>query len=450
MRDHGDETESTVSRDSITVYQTYEEERFGVPTVVLKFVSERDDAAEVRVAIELPPALHIEEVGFHPDYRREAWTVDSDRLEFAAEIRPGEEVTTMYAVESLAADQLDSLLDSLSIEGVAGETTDSGTADSGFDPHPSRRSEHTAGETSAENVTVDDLKAQVETYPEADDEEEATADGVDFGEPPAETASASDEPAGDSDTTPSEVEGESEDDEPLDTLGLAEIDEVEDDETGGDEHDEDNEPSPDTSGHDEPEPDEDADEKTDEDADEKTDEEENAAEETDTATVAAGAAERAALSDYSTAELVAELDDRVAAGGFTDDDRGRLYELLLGETDGATVSDELRVAHLQKRVSDLEAGMEGINEFDARHGPPAEAFAELEEKLATLSGRVETLDREVSSATDEVERLAPRLDNVEDDVDSLADGQEALETEVSTLQEWRERVKSTLQALGDQ
>jgi len=84
---------------------------------------------------------------------------------------------------------------------------------------------------------------------------------------------------------------------------------------------------------------------------------------------------------------------------------------------------------LQRRISDFEASVAEIEEFDAQHGRPVVAFAELTEELETLEERVEA---------------------TENDVDSLAADQEELESEVTTLQEWRDRVKSTLSALGSQ
>ncbi len=513
MRDNDNETESTVSRDGITVYQTYQEERFGVPTVVLKLVSEREEPADVEVAVGLPPDLHITEVGFHPDYGREDWSVESQRIAFSATIGPEEDVTTMYAVESLADSQLDSLLDNLTIERVAGETGEGeSAADAEFGPHPARQSVPTTGETSAESVAADDL-AEVETYPAGENDEAATA----------ESAYASDE------------DGDDGADDALEALGLAETDDVEGVEAGDDDVAQ-NIPSEvqqdaDTGDTDESAPDEDvetaADETTDADVDEDADaestddagetadeaeeekadededdaadagadadaeEEEKAEGETDTDADVPDAAERAVLSEYATAELVAELDQRVDADGFTDEDRERLYELLLDDSDGATVSDELRVAHLQKRVSDMEASVEPLDAFRDRHGAPADAFAELAEEMSALGERVDSVEDDVSAVTDRVDEAEPRLDDVEDDVsavtdrvdeveprvdsveddvsavtdrvdeaeprlddveddvDSLAEEQAELESEVSSLTEWRERVKSTLSALGD-
>jgi len=516
MRDNDDETESTVSRDGITVYQTYQEERFGVPTVVLKLVSEREEPVEVEVAVGLPPDLHITEVGFHPDYGREDWSVESQRIEFSATIGPEEDVTTMYAVESLADSQLDSLLDNLTIERVAGETGEhESAADAEFGPHPARQSVPTTGETSAESVAADDL-TEVETYPAGENDEAATA----------ESAYASDE------------DGDDGADDALEALGLAETDDVEEVEAGDDDVAQ-NIPSElqqdaDTGDTDESAPDEDVEtavesaldedvetadvETTDADVDEDADtestddagetadeaEEEKAEEDEDVAADAGAdaeeeadegteqeetadaeeeetaeeetdadapeAAERAVLSEYATAELVAELDQRVEADGFTDEDRERLYELLLDDSDGATVSDELRVAHLQKRVSDMEASVEPLDAFRDRHGAPADAFAELAEEMSALGERVDSVEDDVSAVTDRVDEVEPRLDDVEEDVsavtdrvdeaeprlddvedeiDSLAEEQAELESEVSSLTEWRERVKSTLSALGD-
>jgi FtsZ-binding cell division protein ZapB len=418
MRDHGDGTESTVSRDGVTVYQTYQEERFGVPTVVLKLVSERA-AADVHLTVDLPPDLHIEEVGFHPDYRREDWSVARNRLTFETGLGPDEEVTTMYAVESLAADQLDALLDNLSIERVADASGPDST--SGFDPHPARRSDRSPGGATAADdagdaageATAEDLQAQVETYPAGDDQEEVSAADVDFSTGPDETLIDPIESGEDTDPPTDDSDPAGADDA---AAGSADADNTDDESEATD-----GESAPATGWEESPASD------TDEvEADAETDVEDATEDTTDADE----------LADYSTTELVAELDQRVQAGGFTDQDRERLYELLLGEAGGTTVSDELRVAHLQKRVSDLEASMEAVNEFDDQHGSIAEAFADLQAELASLDKRVDSIDRNVSRQADRI--------------DALEDGQEALESEVSALSTWRERVRSTLGALGDE
>ncbi len=465
MRDHGDGTESTVSRDGVTVYQTYQEERFGVPTVVLKLVSEREGGADVRLTVDLLPDLHIEEVGFHPDYRREDWSVDADRLTFATGLGPDEEVTTMYAVESLADDQLEALLDNLSIDRVASAGPES---DSGFDPHPARRSDRSTGAPAAHEAdgdpTAEDLQAQVETYPADEEPEEVSAESVDFStdademlidptdaadaDPPAEADEATESVEADdgSDTawdddpgeTAATEAGEAVPDTGTESEGLA----SEAEETTADVETDTEEATADVEADvgDTEETEDVAEAET---AQESVEEEATVetaplAEDTadEDAISAVADADEKSLSDYSTAELVAELDQRVHAGGFTDQDRERLYGLLLGEAEGATVSDELRVAHLQKRVSDIEASMEAVNDFDDQHGSMAEAFADLQADLSALGQRVDSIDSKVSRQTDRV--------------DDLEDGQEALESEVSALTTWRERVRSTLGALGDE
>jgi chromosome segregation ATPase len=341
MSDKGDDVESTINRDGITVYQTYREERFGVPTIVLKLVSEYGEPVEVGIVVDLLPDLQIEEVGFHPEYGRENWTVDSDRLEFSDEIEPGEEVTTMYAVESLAADQLDSLLENLSIATI---DVDSEKAE------PVSRSESQpdsqAGTVPAEDVTAEILQSK-------DDPDQETGHGT-------ESEHVDEEEAGE--------DAEAED-------------------VAGEEDEEDSE-----------------DEETEDEADEV-----EAVPGAETVTEEGTGKEEAAVGEGSgeggqkvTTPAQAELSDLST---------GALFQ------------------ELQRRISDFEASVAEIEEFDAQHGRPVVAFAELTEELETLEERVEA---------------------TENDVDSLAADQEELESEVTTLQEWRDRVKSTLSALGSQ
>ena len=375
MSDKGDDVESTINRDGITVYQTYREERFGVPTIVLKLVSEYGEPVEIGIVVDLLPDLQIEEVGFHPEYGRENWTVDSDRLEFSDEIEPGEEVTTMYAVESLAADQLDSLLENLSIATI---DVDSEKAE------PVSRSESQpdsqAGTVPAEDVTAEILQSKDDPDQETDDRNGASESGA---------AEDSDERDAEPDVDGTEHEdqetGHGTESEHVDEEEASEDAEAED--VAGEEDEEDSE-----------------DEETEDEADEV-----EAVPGAETVTEEGTGKEEAAVGEGSgeggqkvTTPAQAELSDLST---------GALFQ------------------ELQRRISDFEASVAEIEEFDAQHGRPVVAFAELTEELETLEERVEA---------------------TENDVDSLAADQEELESEVTTLQEWRDRVKSTLSALGSQ
>ncbi len=512
MTDHGNKAESTVSWNGITVYQAYQKERFGVPTVVLKLVSDRDDSAEVRMTVTLPPDLNIEGVGFHPDYGRENWTVDSGRLEFATELDPGEEVTTMYAVESLATDQLDSLLDSLTVEQVAGEMVDA-TADQ----HSATQSDRSASPESVGNSTTGDREplAEAGEGSRADDGtagiEEAEAGGPatedDLGLAEIDDGGGPDSDLG----VVGENEGEDEEEAEDEGIGVGGEDEDEDedgigvggedeghsglaptdvdlsrtsDAAAGSEHEGDgeggHEPAEDRVGQEEVAAE--AEERDDagreeavagggetgESGDGERDEDRPDERETGEGEQPAAETAEQELSGYPTAELVSELGQRVQAGEVTDEDQNRLQELLPGQTEGATISDETRVAHLQKRVSDIEATVQAnadqVADLSPRLGGVEDDVDSLSEGQDALEGQVEDLSPRLGDVEgdidalsegqdaleDQVEDLSPRLGDIEDDIDALAEGQDALEAELSTVQEWRDRVRSTLGALGDQ
>lgn len=129
------DTEATVIRDGLTVRQTYAQERFDIPTVALELDSARDEPVRARLVVDLPAALDIDEVGFHPNFRRDSWTVENGRLAFEADVPSDRTITTMYAIETLQPDQLDALLANLHIDRVSvapGEA--SGPTDDAADP----------------------------------------------------------------------------------------------------------------------------------------------------------------------------------------------------------------------------------------------------------------------------------------------------------------------------
>jgi chromosome segregation ATPase len=375
MSDKGDDVESTINRDGITVYQTYREERFGVPTIVLKLVSEYGEPVEVGIVVDLLPDLQIEEVGFHPEYGRENWTVDSDRLEFSDEIEPGEEVTTMYAVESLAADQLDSLLENLSIATI---DVDSEKAE------PVSRSESQpdsqAGTVPAEDVTAEILQSKDDPDQETDDRNGASESGA----------------AEDSDERDAERDVDETEHEDQETGHGTESEHVDEEEAGEDAEAED------VAGEE----------------DEEDSEDEETEDEADEVEAVPGAE---TVTEEGTGKEEAAVGEGSGEGGqkVTTPAQAELSDLSTGAL----------FQELQRRISDFEASVAEIEEFDAQHGRPVVAFAELTEELETLEERVEA---------------------TENDVDSLAADQEELESEVTTLQEWRDRVKSTLSALGSQ
>lgn len=483
-------TESVVSYDGITVSQTVEDEQFGVPTVGLELASGREEPVDVRVVVELPPELSIGEVGFHPEYRREDWRVVEDRLLFETEVPAGDQVTTMYAVDSLEAEQRAMLLENLYIERVsadedpAARDTDVGLIDV---------DEADAGEELVETDSVDTEESPV-----------LVTAGGDDGETPVETADSGDdtEPTGstddtDEDTTDGPPAADESDGTPTeDRVGDRSGDPLTDTPDSGD-------PLTDTETSDDPLTDtrESGDPLTDtEDSDdpltdtEDFDDSQSTAGESDDPQSTAGESDEVSpdpdagtagdtpaepsgtddLSGYAVGELLAELTSRIEAGEVPDESGEQLGTVTREREPDSDVPEELRVGHLQQRVSDVEAFLEPLQGADGDRTNPAELFDETAEQLETLAEQVEAIDETIEARgelladleqrldglEDETSELRqtvdgraadvePRLESVESDVESIEDRHERLESEVSTLNEWQERFKSALNSLGE-
>lgn len=371
ITDHNGGTEATVTRDGITVHQTYQEKRFGVPAVVLKFVSQREDPVEVRVAVELLPDLQIGEVGFHPEYGRENWTVDSNRLEFTDEIGAHAERTTMYAVESLADDQVDSLLDNLSVERVAGSSFESES-----DTQPGSQFSYSTGTVPAESVIGGVSADEDESDPDVD-QRAAAASTVEPDDRTGETAAEATEAERDDQTASDEenpVHGEEDEEER-------------------------------------------------EEREDREDEIEDEHEVRDDANGAGTATEVVAVSGE--APEMTERPTRETANRTTAEDGQTATEPAqpeLSDVPTATLLTELR-----DRTSDLEQSMEMLEQFDTRHdGQPVEAFARIEDELAALDDRLEDVE-------DDVDSLAEGQDELESLVSTLQEWRDRVESTLSTL-----------------
>ncbi|MFW6458715.1 MAG: hypothetical protein ACOCY6_04810, partial [Halodesulfurarchaeum sp.] len=91
--------EQVLRSEGITVRKSFDEEGFPVPAVRFEIEAERDESATVRVSETLPEQFGIEQIGFHPDYGKEYWTAHSDgTLHYEREISPNQTVTTVYGV----------------------------------------------------------------------------------------------------------------------------------------------------------------------------------------------------------------------------------------------------------------------------------------------------------------------------------------------------------------
>lgn len=108
----------TVSRDGVTVEKSFEPDSFPVPAIAFEISSSRDGAATVRLVDVLPEEVDGTDVGFHPDYGDEFWSVEDGEIVFEREFDGGESFTTVYAVREGDLDTIERFLVEPELEAV--------------------------------------------------------------------------------------------------------------------------------------------------------------------------------------------------------------------------------------------------------------------------------------------------------------------------------------------
>jgi uncharacterized protein YoxC len=164
-----------ISSDGVAVTKRFEEDEFPVPAIAFEFVSERDEAVMVTLSDEVPESVAVEDLGFHPEYGSEYWTIDEDEIAFEREFEANAEYTTVYGIRATGAEDVEKFLTEPVIESVdpplpEGKQGDTGAAD------------HDAGSDDIVPESGDDIVKDVISgegnVPGLEDEDEATEEEI--------------------------------------------------------------------------------------------------------------------------------------------------------------------------------------------------------------------------------------------------------------------------------
>jgi len=123
-----EEVSVVVERDGIRVEKTFEPEDFPVPAIAFAINSERDEPVDVRLVDQVPDEIPAEDIGFHPKYGAEFWSVEGETIVFEREFEAGEEYTTVYGLRARDTDQVERFLGEPDLERVDPEREDSSQA----------------------------------------------------------------------------------------------------------------------------------------------------------------------------------------------------------------------------------------------------------------------------------------------------------------------------------
>ncbi len=110
--------EVTVSSDGVTVVKRFEEEEFPVPAIAFEFESSRDESVTVTMSDTVPEGIEVEDLGFHPEYGSEFWTIDDDTITFERELEAEGSYTTVYGIRATGSDDVKQFLTEPTIESV--------------------------------------------------------------------------------------------------------------------------------------------------------------------------------------------------------------------------------------------------------------------------------------------------------------------------------------------
>ena len=382
-----EEVSVVVERAGITVEKSFEPEDFPVPAIAFVIRSERDEPTEIRIADSVPDDVPAQDIGFHPKYGADFWTVEDDRIVFEREFETGEEYTTVYGLRAKDTDDIDRFLTEPAIEGLD-ET-------------------ETVGDIIGEDTSEDDSAG------ESDDVDETEADsGVSLDlEDPIESSAEDDTAAGDEETPEPRAEASTADLE-------AAVAEAETTTTA-------DEPDTDANGAD-------GIDVTVGEVEEPTGAEGNGA-------------ETAAVESITPDDLAATLAAEIRAGEVDDEDLETLRDALGADLDEVEPSVpgslEARMEKLQRDVTEVTAYTDALAAFLDEGGSAEELLAmrddieAMEDSVDSLEASLEAVEARVDSTETTAEAAAEDVAALESTVDGLSKNLSGVEAEVTGLRE---------------
>lgn len=177
-----EEVNVVVEHHGVTVEKSYEPDDFPVPAIAFVVRSTRDKPVDVRLIDDVPDDIPAEDIGFHPQYGAEHWSVEDSTIVFEREFEPGEEYTTVYGLRASDAADVERFLDEPDLDHVTPELEESSD---------------TVGEV------IGEVELDEETEEEKPDE---PVEPLDLQEPGADTAGADAGSAGGTEASPGDLE----------------------------------------------------------------------------------------------------------------------------------------------------------------------------------------------------------------------------------------------------
>ena len=157
-----------VSSDGVTVSKRFEEDEFPVPAIALEIQSSRSETVTVVIVDQVPEDVAVEDLGFHPEYGSEYWTIDEDEITFEREIEAESEYTTVYGIRATGTDDVEKFLTDPAIQSV--------------DP-PLEESDDPVVDESGSDVVRDVIAGDSDAVPGLEDQEDEDVETLDLKDP---------------------------------------------------------------------------------------------------------------------------------------------------------------------------------------------------------------------------------------------------------------------------
>ncbi len=384
--------EQTTTVDGVTVTKRFETDEFPVPAVAFEFESTRNTPVTVRVIDTVPETVDVGDLGFHPEYGSEFWTIDDNQITFERRLAPGEEYTTVYGVRATNADSGETFMTEPTVETVSSPDENSETAetseadDAGGTPIESAIPRET-------NVVRDALGGD-SSVPGLDDEQDDSID-IDF-----------------------DVDIDETDDTEADTIGEDGHEESE----GGPNQEQSAAPAAGES--------------------DRPQAGSSAGHTQSLVGELADEIERGAVTDD-------ELDRLRGALGVEDDEDGS--EELASEQDGAVTA---KLDQLQTDIADLRAYTGALEEFLAENGTGEQLVEDIEatrDRLEELDGRLEETEESVTAVREDLTDVEAAVGDLEETVGSVEDRLEtkAAASRVESVEETAGELDGRLETKAD-
>ncbi|MFB6085448.1 MAG: hypothetical protein ABEJ84_01365 [Halodesulfurarchaeum sp.] len=475
--------ESVVVRNGVTVRKSFSADDFPVPAVTFEVASTREEPVDLRITDTIPEGFGVEQIGFHPDYGSEHWTATGDGgVRFERSVDPGEEFTTVYGVRMRAEDQPGVFLEEPDVEvdpteaaetaevvpeesssvvrelargeretvpGLEGDETDAAgpepeaTVSEPGDVASAGVPDSDTGADTGPEGAADEGDALEQRLEDAESDSESGS-GTESGESPEGESPPGTESGAGSDTqsaaeTMTPIQEESPD-EPRDDTEAAESATRKSTETRTGESTE---------------------TRTGESTETRTGESaESTTEAVDTDTQSPS--EQTAVSPESTTDrsmhsetdsIVAAFAAEIEAGTIDDANLAVIREALEEDRPNQQVrlaqSDQVRLEHLQSRVSDLEAYTDALERFLDEEGRGDEIIADLEAEIGAFEEELAEIDSRLDSAAAERDTMSEHLENLESTVEAIAGVAEQIERVRGDVEALDERVADVEEVSAD-